>query len=67
MNFSLWSFRFLLWYVCVLLVQPQNRFTFLWPLHIADISFILAIISCLSFLSVIILNRLAALFYQEQH
>lgn len=43
MNFSLWSFRFLLWYVCVLLVQPQNRFTFLWPLHIADISFILAI------------------------
>jgi len=43
MNFSLWSFRFLLWYICILLVQPQNRFTFLWPLHIADISFILAI------------------------
>ena len=44
MNFSLWSFRFLLWYVCILLVQPQNRFTFLWPLHIADVSFILAIV-----------------------
>ena len=40
---SLWGFRFLLWYVCVLLVQPQNRFTFLWPLHIADISFITAV------------------------
>jgi len=39
---SLWAFRFLLWYVCVLLVQPQNRFTFLWPLKIADISFIMA-------------------------
>ena len=41
---SLWAFRFLLWYVCVLLVQPQNRFTFLWPLHIADISFIAAVV-----------------------
>ena len=40
---NLWAFRFLLWYICVLLVQPQNRFTFLWPLHIADISFIGAI------------------------
>ena len=40
---SLWGFRFLLWYICVLLVQPQNRFTFLWPLHIADISFITAV------------------------
>lgn len=39
---SLWGFRFLMWYVCVLFVQPQNRFTFLWPLHIADISFIAA-------------------------
>lgn len=48
---NLWALRFLLWYVCVLLVQPQNRFTFLWPLHIADISFIVAIalhsLSCL--------------------
>jgi hypothetical protein len=40
---SLWSFRFLLWYICVLMVQPQNRFQFLWPLHIADISFIAAL------------------------
>jgi hypothetical protein len=40
---SLWSFRFLLWYICVLMVQPQNRFPFLWPLHIADISFIAAL------------------------
>ena len=40
---SLWAFRSLLWYLCVMLVQPQNRFTFLWPLHIADISFIAAV------------------------
>ena len=32
-----------------MLVQPQNRFTFLWPLHIADISFIAAV--CLHALS----------------
>lgn len=48
---SLWAFRFLLWYICVLLVQPQNRFTFLWPLRIANLSFLIAtglhIISCL--------------------
>ena len=40
---SLWAFRSLLWYLCVMLVQPQNRFTFLWPLHIADITFIAAV------------------------
>ena len=40
---SLWAFRFLLWYICVLLVQPQNRFTFLWPLRIANLSFIIAV------------------------
>ncbi len=40
---SLWGFRFLLWYVCILLVQPQNRFSFLWPLKIADIAFIAAV------------------------
>lgn len=34
---SLWAFRFLLFYICVLLVQPQNRFPFLHPFHIADI------------------------------
>ena len=33
---SLWAFRFLLFYIVVLCVQPQNRFTFLYPLHIAD-------------------------------
>ncbi len=36
-----WAFRFILWYICVLLVQPQNRFTFLWPLRIANLSFII--------------------------
>lgn len=40
---SLWAFRFLLWYICIMLVQPQNRFTFLWPLRIANLSFILAV------------------------
>jgi hypothetical protein len=40
---SLWAFRFLLWYICILMVQPQNRFPFLWPLHIADISVIMAL------------------------
>lgn len=34
---ALWAFRFLLWYICILMVQPQNRFTFLYPLHIADL------------------------------
>lgn len=34
---SRWAFRFLLWYICILCVQPQNRFLFLYPLHIADI------------------------------
>jgi hypothetical protein len=41
---SLWAFRFLLWYICILMVQPQNRFPFLWPLHIADISVIMAVV-----------------------
>ena len=40
---SLWAFRFLLWYICVMLVQPQNRFTFLWPLQIADLTFVGAV------------------------
>ena len=48
---SLWAFRFILWYVCILLVQPQNRFLFLWPLRIAYVSFligtVLHIFSCL--------------------
>ncbi|MBR6023290.1 MAG: O-antigen ligase family protein [Kiritimatiellae bacterium] len=41
---SLWAFRFLLWYICILLVQPQNRFPVLWPLHIANGSFIAAVV-----------------------
>jgi hypothetical protein len=40
---SRWAFRFILWYICVLLVQPQNRFTFLWPLRIANLSFIMGV------------------------
>ena len=48
---SLWAFRFILWYVCILLVQPQNRFLFLWPLRIAYVSFLIGaglhIFSCL--------------------
>ncbi len=48
---SLWAFRFILWYVCILLVQPQNRFLFLWPLRIAYLSFVfggvLHILSCM--------------------
>ncbi len=38
---SLWAFRFILWYICILLVQPQNRFLFLWPLRIAYLSFMI--------------------------
>ncbi len=34
---SLLAFRFLLFYIVILLVQPQNRFPILHPLHIADI------------------------------
>ena len=34
---STWAFRFLLWYLCILCVQPQNRFLFLHPLQIADL------------------------------
>ncbi len=40
---SLWAFRFLLWYICIMFVQPQNRFPFLWSLHIADVSIVLAL------------------------
>lgn len=40
---SLWAFRFLLWYICILFVQPQNRFTFLWPLRIANLAFIIGV------------------------
>ena len=40
---SLWGFRFILWYICILFVQPQNRFTFLWPLRIANLAFIIGV------------------------
>jgi len=41
---SLWAFRFVLWYICILFVQPQNRFEFLYPLHIANLSIIIAVV-----------------------
>lgn len=48
---STWAFRCLLWYVCIMFVAPQNRFPVLWPLHIADLSFVgailLHVLSCL--------------------
>ena len=48
---SKWAFRFLLWYICVMFVAPQNRFPVLWPLHIAEVSFYVAVVlhvlSCL--------------------
>ena len=37
-----WGFCALLWYICIMFVQPQNRFTFLWPLHIAELTFLVA-------------------------
>lgn len=40
---SLWAFRFLLWYIVILMVQPQNRFPFLWSFHIADLSIMAAV------------------------
>jgi len=43
-SMSVWAFRFLLWYICIMLVQPQNRYTFLWPLHIANVSLIAAVV-----------------------
>lgn len=40
---SLAALRMLLVYIVIMFVQPQNRFTFLWPLHIADLSFMGAV------------------------
>lgn len=37
-----WAFRFLLWYIAILCVQPQNRFLFLYPLRIANFSILTA-------------------------
>src|SRR5512139_1446675 len=39
---SRWSYVFLMWYVTILCVQPQNRFTFLYNWHIGDIAVIAA-------------------------
>ena len=33
-----WSFRFVLWYILVLLTQPHFRFPFLIPFHLGDIA-----------------------------
>jgi hypothetical protein len=38
-----WAFRFLLFYIVILCVQPQNRFPFLHPLRIANLSIMIAI------------------------
>lgn len=35
---STWAFRFLLWFICVLYTQPQNRFAFMAPFHLADLT-----------------------------
>lgn len=49
---SLWAFRFVLWYICIMIVQPQHRFSFLYPFRIAQLSMIIAtglhIASCLT-------------------
>jgi len=41
---SRWAFRFLLFYIVIMCVQPQNRFLFLYPLRIANLSFIIAVL-----------------------
>lgn len=42
LNMATWAFRFLLWYIAILCVQPQNRFLFLHPLRIANAAIIIA-------------------------
>ncbi len=42
-NLGLWAFRFVLWYICIYLVQPQHRFPFLIPFRIANTAFIAAL------------------------
>lgn len=39
---SLWAFRFVLFYLAILLVQPQNRFPVLWPFRIALVCMVIA-------------------------
>ena len=52
---STWAFRFLLFYIVILCVQPQNRFTFLHPLRIANLAFIISVL--LHFMSLKETNR----------
>lgn len=40
---SRWAFLFLMYYVCILFTQPQNRFYFLYPYRIAQLSILLAL------------------------
>lgn len=65
-SLSVWAFRFLLWYICVMLVQPQNRYTFLWPLHIANLTFISALVlhvmDCVRYRRPFFANNLATWF-----
>jgi len=41
---SLWAFRFVLFYIVIMLVQPQNRFIFLWPFRIALVAMVVAVV-----------------------
>ncbi len=41
---SLWAFRFLLWYILILMVQPQNRFPILYNLRIANFTAIVCVL-----------------------
>ncbi len=41
---SLWAFRFVLFYILILLIQPQNRFPVLWPFRIANLAMIIALV-----------------------
>lgn len=39
---SLWAFRFILWHLCIYLVQPQHRLPWMIPLHPGDLTFFMA-------------------------
>jgi hypothetical protein len=41
---SLWAFRFVLFYLTILVVQPQNRFPFLWGFRLALIAMVIAMV-----------------------
>lgn len=40
---SRWSFIFLLWHICIHFTQPQNRFLFLYPFRIAQLTILIAL------------------------